>query len=167
MNDRQIIELFWQRSETAITETASKYGKYCHTIAYNILANTQDSEECVNDTWMSAWNSMPDKRPQKLCSFLGRITRNFAISKGIANGREKRGGKAVTLALEELDECIASGYNLDSEIEEKELARAINDFIKTLPENRSVCLSANTGFLKQRLILQRNLDAAKAKSVLS
>lgn len=163
MNDRQIIELFWQRSETAITETASKYGKYCHTIAYNILANTQDSEECVNDTWMSAWNSMPDKRPQKLCSFLGRITRNFAISKGIANGREKRGGKAVTLALEELDECIASGYNLDSEIEEKELARAINYFIKTLPEKQQHIFVCKYWFLETEVNIAKKLGCSKSK----
>lgn len=63
MNDREIVNLFWQRSEQAIKETEQKYGRYCHIIAYNILENSEDSEECVNDTWMSAWNSMPDKRP--------------------------------------------------------------------------------------------------------
>ena len=79
MTDRQIVDLYWQRSERAIAETDTKYGRYCYAIAYNILANKQDSEECVNDTWMSAWNAMPSKRPDKLNPFLGRITRNGAI----------------------------------------------------------------------------------------
>ena len=134
MKDNQIVDLFWQRSEAAISETDSKYGNYCHTIAYNILQNAEDSEECVNDTWLNAWNSMPDKRPARLSPFLGKITRNLAITKGLAKAREKRGGKAVTLALEELDECLASGYDLDSEIEQRELERAINTFVKALPQ---------------------------------
>lgn len=134
MKDDQIVDLYWQRSEAAISETDNKYGNYCHTIAYNILQNAEDSEECVNDTWLNAWNSMPDKRPARLSPFLGKITRNLAITKGLAKAREKRGGKAVTLALEELDECLASGYDLDSEIEQRELERAINTFVKALPQ---------------------------------
>lgn len=134
MKDDQIVNLYWQRSEAAISETDNKYGNYCHTIAYNILQNAEDSEECVNDTWLNAWNSMPDKRPARLSPFLGKITRNLAITKGLAKTREKRGGKAVTLALEELDECLASGYDLDSEIEQRELERAINTFVKALPQ---------------------------------
>ena len=81
MNDREIVNLYWQRSEQAISETERKYGSYCHIIAYNILENSEDSEECVNDTWMSAWNAMPDKRPDRLSPFLARITRNFALTK--------------------------------------------------------------------------------------
>ena len=134
MKDDQIVDLYWQRSEAAISETDNKYGNYCHTIAYNILQNAEDSEEGVNDTWLNAWNSMPDKRPARLSPFLGKITRNLAITKGLAKAREKRGGKAVTLALEELDECLASGYDLDSEIEQRELERAINTFVKALPQ---------------------------------
>ena len=134
MKDDQIVDLYWQRSEAAISETDNKYGNYCHTIAYNILQNAEDSEECVNDTWLNAWNSMPDKRPARLSPFLGKITRNLAITKSLAKAREKRGGKAVTLALEELDECLASGYDLDSEIEQRELERAINTFVKALPQ---------------------------------
>ena len=134
MKDEQIVDLYWQRSEAAISETDNKYGNYCHTIAYNILQNAEDSEECVNDTWFNAWNSMPDKRPARLSPFLGKITRNLAITKGLAKTRDKRGGKAITLALEELDECLASGYDLDSEIEQRELERAINTFVKALPQ---------------------------------
>ena len=81
MEDSAIVDLYWQRSEQAISETDRKYGRYCHTIAYNICADNEDAEECVNDTWFSAWNSMPDKRPSVLSTFLGYITRNFAIDR--------------------------------------------------------------------------------------
>jgi len=163
MNDKQIVDLYWQRSERAISETINKYGNYCQTIAYNILENNQDSEECVNDTWLSAWNSMPDKRPQKLCAFLGKITRNFAISKGIEKSREKRGGKAVTLALEDLDECIASGYDLDSEIEERELERAINIFVKELSEKEQQIFVCRYWFLETEVTIAKKQGCSKSK----
>ena len=79
MNDREIVNLYWQRSEQAITETEQKYGRYCHIIAYNILENSEDSEECVNDTWLHAWNAMPPQKPSVLSAFLGRITRNLSF----------------------------------------------------------------------------------------
>ena len=79
MKDVRIIELFWQRDETALTEVENKYANYCFAIAWKILMNREDSEECVNDTWLAAWNTIPPKRPSILPSFLGRITRNFAI----------------------------------------------------------------------------------------
>ena len=81
MEDKQIVDLFWARSENAISETANKYGKYCHYIAYNILHNNEDSEECVNDTYMNAWRSMPSHRPNRLSTFLGKITRNLSLNK--------------------------------------------------------------------------------------
>lgn len=81
MEDAAIVDLYWQRSDQAISETDRKYGKYCHTIAYNICASNEDAEECVNDTWFSAWNLMPDKRPSALSTFLGYITRNFALNR--------------------------------------------------------------------------------------
>ena len=80
MNDREIVDLYWRRSEQAIKETIQKYGMYCHIIAYNILENTEDAEECVNDTWLSAWNSMPNNRPERLNPFLAKITRNHALT---------------------------------------------------------------------------------------
>ena len=132
MNDGDIVNLYWERSEQAVAETAKKYGKYCHRIAYNILENSEDSEECVNDTWMSAWDSMPDKRPERLSPFLGKITRNFALKKIIRGKAKKRGGGEGMLALEELDECIASGYDLEQKIEERELGKAIDRFITQL-----------------------------------
>ena len=92
MEDEQIVELYWQRSDQAIEETSRKYGGYCHAIARNICLSREDAEECVNDTWLRAWNRMPDQRPAVLSAFLGRITRNFAIDRVKARSRGKRGG---------------------------------------------------------------------------
>ena len=133
MTDRDIVNLYWRRSEQAVEETALKYGNYCQTIAYNILHNTEDAEECVSDTYLSAWNSMSDKRPEKLSPFLGKITRNFALKKVVRSSARKRGGGEAHFALEELDECIASGYDLEREVENRELARAIDSFLSSLP----------------------------------
>ena len=111
MDDSKIVDLYWARSDSAIAETAKKFGAYCRTIAYNVLQNPEDSDECVNDTYMRAWNSMPDKRPSALAPYLGRITRNLALSRVTDKNRLKRGGGEVALALDELDECIASAYS--------------------------------------------------------
>ena len=90
MEDKEIIELYNERSELAITETANKYGKYCYYIAHNILYNMQDSEECVNDTYLNAWNSIPPHNPDKLSTFLGKITRNLALNRYKYYNRQKR-----------------------------------------------------------------------------
>ena len=134
MNDSEIVNLYWERSEQAVAETVKKYGNYCHRIAYNILMNAEDSEECVNDTWLSAWNAMPDKRPDRLSPFLGKITRNFALKKIVHDHAKKRGGGEALLALEELDDCIASGYDLEQDVEDRELGKAIDRFVGQLPE---------------------------------
>ena len=138
MNDREIVNLYWQRSEQAITETEQKYGRYCHIIAYIILENSEDSEECVNDTWMSAWNAMPDKRPDRLGPFLARITRNFALTKIVRRTAKKRGGGETALALEKLDECLSSDYDLEKEIEDRELSRIIDAFVGNLPVEEQI-----------------------------
>ena len=105
MEDLQIIELFWQRSESAVTETARKYGRYCHTIAYNILHSREDSEECVNDTYLNAWRTIPPQRPERLSTFLGKITRNLSLKRWEQYHAEKRGAGQTALALDELAEC--------------------------------------------------------------
>ena len=100
MDDKQILELYNARKEAAISETADKYGKYCHYIAYNILYNIQDSEECVNDTYLDAWNNIPPHRPSTLSTFLGKITRRISIDKWRGRTAEKRGGGEIVLALD-------------------------------------------------------------------
>ena len=134
MEDRQIVDLYWQRSDLAISETDQKYGRYCHTIAYNICGTDEDAEECVNDTWFRAWNLMPDQRPIILSAFLGRITRNFAINLIKAKNRIKRGRGEAVYALDELEECIPGGTIPELALEEKELAKAIGRFVSGLPE---------------------------------
>ena len=98
MNDQEIIALFWARQESAISATADKYGRYCHSIAYNILYNHFDAEECVNDTYLGAWNSIPPQKPNNLSAYLGRITRNFALNRYKRNTVAKRGSGEVEVA---------------------------------------------------------------------
>lgn len=134
MDDTTIIDLYWARSEQALHETELKYGAYCRAIARNILKNPEDTEECVSDTWLGAWNAMPPKRPSILSAFLGRITRNLAFDRWKAARAEKRGGGELPLALDELDACIAAKGGVEAEFDGKELTRAIDAFLRTLPE---------------------------------
>lgn len=134
MEDRRIVELYWQRSEQALRETQSKYADYCYAIAYNILGNREDSEESVNDTYLDAWNSMPPHRPTILSTFLGKITRRISIDKLRARNAEKRGGSNLTLALEELEECLSARDDLQKELDAQILAEALNSFLEELSE---------------------------------
>ncbi len=134
MDDKQIVELYWQRSEMAIQETAAKYGPYCRAVAAGILADPQDTDECLNDTWIGAWNAMPPHRPSRLRLFLGKITRSLACDTLRARLTQKRGGGACVEALEELGECVPSVPGADQVVEDRELVRLINRFLYTLPE---------------------------------
>ena len=133
MDDSKIVELYWKRSEQAIGETDQKYGKYCYRIAYNILASKEDSEETVSDTYMTAWKTIPPHRPSVLATFLGKITRNLSIDRWRTRSAYKRGGGQVVLALEELEECVASRENVEQAYAKKELLTAYKRFIEKLP----------------------------------
>lgn len=133
MEDAQIVDLYWAREEQAVTETAEKYGKYCYSIACNILANAEDSDESVNDTYLDAWNTMPPHRPAVLSTFLGKITRRISIDKWRGRAAEKRGGGEIALALDELAECVPSGDSVEHELEAAELEKAVGDFVMGLP----------------------------------
>ena len=133
MDEKQIIDLYWARSESAIAETAKKYGKFCHSIAYNILASHEDSDECVNDTYLKAWNAIPPRRPNKLSAFLGKITRNLALKRYDMYTAEKRGGGQVPLAWEELAECIPDTDSVEQMVDDRILADKINVFLSRLP----------------------------------
>jgi len=136
MDDKRIVELYWARSEAALTETGRKYGRYCHRIAYNILYSEEDAEECVNDTWLRAWNAMPPRRPQTLASFLGKITRNLSLNRYEQRTAAKRGGGQVPLVLEELEECIPASGGTEQLIDELALAEVLNRFLAGLPGSR-------------------------------
>ncbi len=134
MDDNRILDLFWERSDHAISETAAKYGKYCTGISMQILHNVWDAEECVNDTWLHAWNAIPPKRPSVLQAYLGRITRNLSLDKWKRNSAQKRGGSQVDLMLEELGDCIPAADSVQMEVETKAIAQTISDFLRKQPE---------------------------------
>lgn len=133
MEDARIVDLYWARSETAIDETSAKYGKYCYAIAHNILANAEDADESVNDTYLAAWNSIPPQRPSVLSSFLGKITRRISIDKWRTRNAEKRGGGEIILALDELSDCVPSSRNVEQEVEAAILGKLIDNFVMSLP----------------------------------
>ena len=134
MEDSQIVDLYWQRSADAITESSTKYGDYCHAIALRILGIRMDAEECVNDTWIGAWNAMPIHRPDCLSAFLGKLTRRAACNRLDTLRAEKRGGGDLPLVLEELADCVPAAADPARAVEEAELAHAINRFLRRLPE---------------------------------
>ena len=133
MDDSAIVDLYWQRSEQALSQTARKYGRYCYAIAYNILGDASDADESVNDTYLAAWNAMPDARPAVLSAFLGSITRRIAIDRWRAKSAAKRGGGQITMALDELSECVPAGEGVEARLELGELSAAIDQFVKGLP----------------------------------
>ena len=135
MNDREIIELYWNRDERAIPETAHAYGAYCYTIAHNILREAQDAEECVNDTYLRAWNAIPPTRPRILSAFLGRITRNLALSRYHRDRAQKRGGKEPELVFEELADCVSGRETVEQSVDTQELTKALNDFLTARKPN--------------------------------
>ena len=134
MEDNLIVDLYWQRNERAISETAAKYGKYLHSISYHILQNAEDTEECVNDTYNDAWQSMPPHRPSILSTFLGKITRRISIDLWRKNSAKKRGGSEIAIALDELEECVAGTDDVEAEVEKRELQKKLNAFLFALPQ---------------------------------
>ena len=133
MDDNEIIELFWRRSEDALTECGNRYGGYCRTIAKNILNNDGDADECVNDTWFRAWNAIPPAKPSRLKALLAKITRNIALDRYENAHSQKRGGGNIEMALDELAEIPAL------EAENGEITKAIDRFLSSEPaENADI-----------------------------
>ena len=137
MEDSAIIDLYWAREERALTETNSKYGGMCRTIAFNILRDRWDSEECVNDTWLRAWNTMPPQRPGILSAFLSRITRNLSLDRYKAARAVKRGGGQMPIALEELGDGVPAAGSVEDTVELRELSRILDSFLRDLPEKEA------------------------------
>ena len=139
MEDEKIIDLYWARCEDAVKETSQKYGKYCYGISYNILHSREDAQECVNDTYVKAWESIPPHRPNSLSAFLGKITRNLSLNLYEKNRADKRGSGQVPFVLEELSECIPSGNTVESAVDSNQLTELLNKFLsETKTENRTV-----------------------------
>ena len=135
MKDDQIVNLYWDRNEDAIHQTQMKYGAYLAKVAYNILADYEDSEECVNDTYLAAWNSMPTNRPNVLSTYLSKITRQITIDMFRKKNRLKRYASEYAISLEEFGDSFADGTTPEQELDAKLLIDAINRFLRTLPND--------------------------------
>ena len=134
MEDAAIVALFWDRDESAIAETKEKYGSYCYSIAYNILNNSEDSEECVNDTYLSAWRTIPPKKPSVLRTFLGRLTRNISIDLFRKKHADKRGSGNAYSLLDELSGCVSGTDNVNDDVDAKEISGMISSFLGSIKE---------------------------------
>ena len=168
MLDREIVALYWKRSEEAITQTQRKYGKYCLSIARNILPVMEDAQECVNDTYMAAWEAMPPHKPKILSTFLGKLTRRISIDRWRHLSAQKRGGDTVTLALEELEECIASNSDPQKQVEAKELGQIISRFLKGQDDlERTVFVRRYYGLRKiEEITHEFGISESNAKTML-
>ena len=133
MKDTEIIDLYWKRDESAIAATAESYGNYCYSIAYHILQCQEDAKECVNDTYWKAWLSIPPQRPNRLATYLGKITRNLSLDRLKRLNAQKRGKGQTELALKELESCIPAADGLDQIVDEIVLTGAINQFLREQP----------------------------------
>ena len=133
MKDAEILELYWNREEAAIAATAESYGNYCFSIAYRILQCSEDAQECVNDTYWKAWQSIPPQRPNRLATYLGKITRNLALDRLKGLSAQKRGNGQAELALRELEGCIPANTDMDRIADEIVLTGAINQFLRAQP----------------------------------
>lgn len=135
MEDEAIYELYFQRNEEAIIKTHEKYGAWCGGVAMRILNRPEDAEECLADTYLRTWNSIPPQKPRSFCAWLGRITRNLALSRYRKYNAEKRGGGQTVLVLEELSDCVSGTETAESAVEAKAVAAVINQFLEALPEH--------------------------------
>lgn len=143
MEDKDILALYCARSEEALSATAEKYGGLCRSVARHILSSGEDAEECVNDTWLSAWNSIPPQEPENLSAYLARLTRNAALDRFRQERAGKRGAGEAPAALEELAECVPAPGGVDETLDAQALAAAVDRFLRTQPE------------LQRKLFLQR------------
>lgn len=166
MEDKDIVALYWERQESALAKTQEKYGRYCHGIAYRILFSHEDAEECVNDTYQRAWQTIPPHRPGVLSTFLGKITRRLALDRYRSYTAEKRGGGQVPLVLEELAECLPAKEG--DVTDELTLREALNRFLHSLPaETARVFLQRYWYVCSVKEIAQQNgMGESKVKTLL-
>ena len=180
MEDKSIVELFFARRESAISECSRKFGAYLHSIALNVLGNKEDAEECVNDTYIDAWGCIPPHRPSNLSTFLGKITRRISIDKLRKRTAKKRGNGESDIILEELHGCLPSFETTESLFEAKELSTLLNSFIRDLkkPERdvficrywymdsiSSICIQFGYSESKVKSMLHRTREKLRKKLI--
>ena len=165
VDDKTIVALYWERSEAAIEHSQQKYGKYCYRIADNILHNHEDDEECVNDTWVRAWNAMPPERPTLLQAFLGKITRNLALDRYTHDRAVKRGAEIDDVA-EEFWQCVPSDE--PSIADQSALHAAINAFLATLPDRTRIVFLQRYWYMCgiEQIAAETGLSPANVKVIL-
>ena len=134
VEDKRIIDLFWERNEDAVALTQAAYGPYCLSIARRVLRDDEDAEECVNDTLLAAWKRIPPARPDSLANFLGRIARNTAIDRLRRDTAKKRGGSEAQIAFDELEETLTAAGTPESVLEQKELSAAVSGILRSFPQ---------------------------------
>lgn len=163
MGDQQIIQLFFQRCEEAITQTQKKYGALCRSVAQRLLTDPRDTEECVSDTYLRVWNAIPPERPRSLRAYLARITRNLALDRYNYNTAAQR-STALTDAFEELEPWIVAGQgDPDTELDASELRRVLNGFLRRQSAEIRVFFCAATGTERASGRLRKNAMPAKEK----
>lgn len=167
MDDREIVDLYWDRNERAITETDMKYGNYCRSIVYHILYDQEDTEECMNDTYLGAWNSMPQNRPERLLPYLGKIARNLALDRYDYRKAKKRNSEFDVL-LSELEDCLISDKGVEEEYEAKELIEYMNEFLRGLSQEKRMLFVRRYWFSDsiEELSGRFGISESKAKTTL-
>lgn len=168
MEDAQIVSLYWDRDESAIRETETKYGRYLTKIACNILNDVEDSRESVNDTYLAAWDSIPPHRPGILSAYLAKLTRRISIDRFRYRTRDKRMGSEYALSLEELGDCVCGGDTTQEAVNEKLLADAIGIYLRLLPEDARTAFVGRYYFLDplKEVAAYCGMSESKAKSLL-
>ena len=168
MEDAQIVSLYWDRDESAIRETETKYGRYLTKIACNILNDVEDSRESVNDTYLAAWDSIPPHRPGILSAYLAKLTRRISIDRFRYSTRDKRMGSEYALSLEELGDCVCGGDTTQEAVNEKLLADAIGIYLRLLPEDARTAFVGRYYFLDplKEVAAYCGMSESKAKSLL-
>lgn len=166
MEDYQIVDLYWARSESAISETERKYGRMLQSLSVSLLASIQDAQECVNDTYIAAWQSMPQERPTYLGAFLSKITRRISISKYRSAHSQKRGGAGEL--LEELSECIPSSSDVFSEYENGRLKNTLDKFLRDLDVKKRVIFVRRYFYSEpiERIAAELGMKVGSVKSIL-
>ena len=161
MEDYKIVDLYWERKERAIAETEKKYGKMLHSLSYSLLSSHEDAEECVNDTYLGAWNAMPSARPMYLGPFLSKIARRLSIDRWRRDHREKRGG--VLEMVEELTDCIPDSSTPAEEFERGRLRGEINEFLRTLTEEKRAIFVRRYFYAQPVTLIAQEIGVSEAK----
>ena len=168
MEDEQIVALYWERREQAISETEKKYDRYLEKIAHNILNNLEDSRESVNDTYLAAWDSMPPHRPSVLSAYLAKLTRRISIDRFRYRTRDKRAGSEYAISLSELSDCVSGGNSAEEIVNAKALADAIGVYLRLQSQEARTVFLARYYFLDsvREIAISQGMSESKVKSLL-